>query len=76
MKDTDEISQEEKQKEKPLEQTSPVAKIRQFVGLEPNSHTNDVSNVSNEESREEVINESSSGKIILRKHFWKVKNRK
>ena len=72
LKDADEICQEEELKEKSLEQTSPVAKIRQFIGLEPNSHTNDISNVSNEESRQEVINESVSGKIILRQLFWLV----
>ena len=69
MKDADEICQEGEQREKTFEQTSPVAKIRQFIGLEQNLHTNDTSNVSNEESREEVINESGSGKIILRKLF-------
>ena len=65
LKDENEICQEEEQKEKTIEQTSPVAKIRQFIGLEPNSNTNDKSNVSNEELREEEINENGSGKIIL-----------
>lgn len=65
LKDEDEICQEEEQKQKTIEQTSPVAKIRQFIGLEPNSNTNVKSNVANEELREEEINENGSGKISL-----------
>ena len=50
--------------EKTSAQTSPVAKIRQFVGLETNADPIETSKSSNEETNEDVISGIGSGKNL------------
>lgn len=59
------ISRDEDKTENTSKQTSPVAKIRQFIGIENNADSNMATKSSSENMREEVINGISPGKTFL-----------
>ena len=65
LEEKDMMSQQEGDRENDTKQTSPVAKIRQFIGIGNDTEDSDASKFANEQSREEVLNKISSGRKIV-----------